>query len=73
MQKKSCPIGQCNLYFAILHMIGQLKMNESLHEMTPNTMLLYISEEPKDKMGKWIKTHLILIRLIKGKLQRSYI
>ena len=40
-------------------MIGYSKMNERLHGMTPNRMLLDVSEPPK--MNKY-NTNLILMR-----------
>ena len=41
-------------------MMGWSKMNERLHDMTPNWMLLDVGVSPKKKRNN---THLILIRL----------
>jgi hypothetical protein len=41
-----------SIYLTALHMIGQSKMNERLHDMTPNEMLLDVSVSAQKKEKK---------------------
>jgi hypothetical protein len=58
--KTEYTLSDWSIYLTILHMMGWSKMNERLHDITPNWMLLDVGVSPKKKRNN---THLILIRL----------
>jgi hypothetical protein len=41
-----------SIYLIVLHLIGRSKMNEKLHVMTPNSMLLDVSVSPEKNLIK---------------------
>ena len=55
------------IYSTFLHMIGQLKMNESLQDMTPNGTLLDVRVSSKKKIRRY--KDVILIRFLFYNLQ----
>ena len=56
-EDSDCPFG---IFKLDLHMIGRSKMNERLHDMTPNGILLDVSVSPKNQNENKIYNKLLI-------------